>query len=54
MPFSDMKLQLPCSKTGARLFTFYWQKYFFPMADDQTFSVFVSKVQNEQGILLFS
>ena len=23
------------------------------MADDQTFYIFVSKVQNEQGILLF-
>ena len=26
---------------------------FLPMANDQTFPVFVSKVQNEQGILLF-
>jgi len=26
---------------------------FLPMAHDQTFSVVVSKVQNEQGILLF-
>ena len=26
---------------------------FLPMADNQTFSVVVSKVQNEQGILLF-
>ena len=25
---------------------------FFPMAHDQTFSVFASKVQNERGILL--
>ena len=28
-------------------------KYFFPTADDEMFSVFVSKVHNEQGILLF-
>ena len=26
---------------------------FLPMADNQTFSVFISKVQNDQGILLF-
>ena len=33
------------------MFTFYGQK--LPTADDQTFYIFVSKVQNEQGILLF-
>ena len=27
--------------------------FFLPMADDQKFFVVVSKVQNEQGILLF-
>ena len=37
------------SKIG--VFTFYGQK--LPTADDQTFYIFVSKVQNEKGILLF-
>ena len=37
-------------KTSTCLFTFYQQKYFLPTADEQKFSVFVSKVQNEQGI----
>ena len=29
------------------------RKIFLPMADDQTVSIFVSIVQNAQGILLF-
>ena len=37
------------SKIG--MFTFYGQK--LAMANDQMFYIFVSKVQNEQGILLF-
>ena len=37
------------SKIG--IFTFYGQK--LPTADNQMFYIFVSKVQNEQGILLF-
>ena len=39
-------------KTSACLFTFYQGNIFLPTADNQTFSIFVSKVQNEQGILL--
>ena len=37
------------SKIG--MFTFYGQK--LPTADNQMFYIFISKVQNEQGILLF-
>ena len=32
---------------------FIGRNTFLPTANDQTFTVFVSKVQNEQGILLF-
>ena len=61
-PFSDEKLQLLCSKSDRSEFQdisavclpFISGNIFLPMADDQTmFSFVVSKVQNEQGILLF-
>ena len=40
-------------QTITRLFTFYQRKYFFAYGQRLNISVFVSKVQNEQGILLF-
>ena len=46
-------LQGKSQKRISRVFTFCWQKYFLHVADDQTFSVVISKVQNKQGILLF-
>ena len=50
----QQKSQKRISRQAACLFTFYRRKYFFlPTADDQTFYVFVSKVQDEQGILSF-
>ena len=61
-PFSDEKLQLLCSKSDRSEFQdisavclpFISGNIFLPMADDQTmFSFVVSKVQNEQGMLLF-
>ena len=61
-PFSDKKLQLFCSRSHRNEFQdisavclpFISGNIFLPMADDQTmFSFVVSKVQNEQGILLF-
>ena len=59
---SDKKLQLFCSRShrsefqdiSAVCLPFISGNIFLPMADDQTmFSFVVSKVQNEQGILLF-
>ena len=35
------------------LFTFYQWKYFSGLWEMTTFSIFISKMQNEQGILLF-
>ena len=61
MLFSDEKLQLLCSGSHRSefqdivLFVYLSlaEIFFLPVADDQTFSVVISKVQNEQGILLF-
>ena len=60
-PFSDDKLQLLSSGSHRSEFQdivlvclpFISGNIFLPMADDQTFSIIVSKVPNEQGILLF-
>ena len=62
MPFSDEKLQLLSSGSHRSEFQdtvlvclpFISGNIFLPMADDQTFSIIVSKVPNEQGILLFA
>ena len=40
-------------KTSACLFAFCRRKYFLRTSDNWKFSVFVSKVQKEQGIFLF-
>ena len=58
---SVLKLQLHCSGSYRSefqdkcLFVYLLsvEKYFRPLPTNQTFSVFVSKVQDEQGILLF-
>ena len=47
------KSQKLISRHRACLFTFYRWNIFLPTADDQKFSVIVSEVRNEKGILLF-
>ena len=61
-PFSDEKLQLLSSGSHRSEFQdialvclpFISENIFLPLADDQTFSIIVSKVPNGQGILLFA
>ena len=61
-PFSDEKLQLLSRGSHRSEFQdivlvclpFVSGNIFLPMADDQRFSIIVSKVPNEQGILLFA
>ena len=44
----------PAEVKEAKMFTFYlWKDFILPVANDETFYVFVSQKHNEQGILPF-
>ena len=47
------KSQKRISRHSAVCLPFIGKNIFLPVDDDQTFSVVISKVQNEQGIFLF-
>ena len=47
------KSQKRISRHSAVFLPFIGRNIFLPVADDQTFSVVISKVQNKQGIFLF-
>ena len=49
----QQKSQKQISKQVLVCLPFMGGTMFLPMADDQTFSIFVSKVQNAQGIFPF-
>ena len=48
--FNCTTAEVTISRQAACLFTFYGGNIFLPTADDQTFYVVISKVQNEQDV----